>query len=530
MRRITAACGTALAISATTLIAAPTAQAAEVDLKSSTWSSQSDGKVHVSFEQHDTTYRPEDVTIRIRKNGSEDVLSSLKLRNTDSCSVTYDCWDMHFSTGAVTLPDMGVYTLDVVVREGQQNELVDRDNGVFNYVLDPKLTVEPERPWVSFDTRTVQVSGSLVAKDPNTLAVKPFPGASVSSRQQFHSDPKHIRTDENGRFTARYDASHPTDMTLSYYIDSASEQVVLPLRQQALKIALTTPTGTISAPYGSDVPVRGSLKRIADDGREKPLEGAAVTIAGQQTVQTQRDGSFAGALSVTQKTTARVTASLDGWFTPVNQTFAEVAKPKNTTTFSPVSASVDKYRKVTFSGKLGVTEGSYPAGTTATVAMEHSTDGRTWKSTGTFTAPYGSAFRQSPPQKATGSSHWRLHHTRSGVTSKPVKLGRKSTMVWNEDFTPEGVRKGATITAKGGLVQYSGSTWKPYAGQTVRIYFKPATRGGAWRQLGMVKTLSSGNFSRQFKAVQDGTWQVRYVDTASTHYADNGREDFIDVR
>ncbi|MEU0986305.1 hypothetical protein [Streptomyces sp. NPDC005953] len=80
-----------------------------------------DGKVHVGFEQHDTMYRPEDVTIRARKNGSEDVLSSLMPQNADSCSTTYDCWDTRFSTEEVTLPDLGVHTLDVAVREGRQN-------------------------------------------------------------------------------------------------------------------------------------------------------------------------------------------------------------------------------------------------------------------------------------------------------------------------------------------------------------------------------------------------------------------------
>lgn len=111
-----------------------------------------------------------------------------------------------------------------------------------------------------------------------------------------------------------------------------------------------------------------------------------------------------------------------------------------------------------------------------------------------------------------------------------VKLGRKYTRIWNDGVSPEGVRKGSTLTAKGGLMKKSGSTWRPYAGQRVRIWFKAKEAGSAWKELSSTKTLSDGTFSKKFTAKQDGTWQMRYTDTVSTHYADYGTEDYVDVR
>ena len=79
-------------------------------------------------------------------------------------------------------------------------------------------------------------------------------------------------------------------------------------------------------------------------------------------------------------------------------------------------------------------------------------------------------------------------------------------------------------------MQQSGTSWKVFPGQTVRIYFKPSTSGATWKQLGTATTRTDGTFSKKFTAQQDGTWQMRYIDTPSTHYADYGRQDFVDVR
>ncbi len=218
------------------------------------------------------------------------------------------------------------------------------------------------------------------------------------------------------------------------------------------------------------------------------------------------------------------------WFTASAPHSFTVARPSRTSKLSNVEGKVDKYRRVTFTGKLGVTEGSYPAGTKAKISIDYRPTGGSWTSTGTFDAAYGASFKASSSKKADSGAQWRLHIVNAGVDSASVKLGRKHTKIWNDGVSPEGVRKGSTLTAKGGLMQKSGSTWRPYAGQKIRVWFKAKTVGSAWKELGSTKTLSDGTFSKKFTAKQDGTWQMRYTDTVSTHYADYGTEDYVDVR
>ncbi|MGW0560171.1 hypothetical protein ACWDZ4_05955 [Streptomyces sp. NPDC003016] len=531
MRKITAAVATALAVSATTLVAAPAAQAADVSLEARTWTREGDGVIRAVYESYDDDVRPEDVTIRVREKGSDQVLTTLDLNDTDKCAPESDCWDMQFPTDPVTLPQMGVYTMDVVVREGLPDERVDRDNGHLNYGLDPQLTVAGDRSWISYDNTRINVSGALVATDPNTREVKPFAGASLYYRGRMQGDEGWRRLDEAGRFRMPLTFSeYSTDTELAFVFDGESETLRLPFRQQELKLTVDTPVSAVTAPYGSDVPVRGKLTRVADDGSEKPLAGASVTIGNRTAAPTRDDGTFTGALTVLRTGTVNVDVDHSRWFKSLPEQSLRIGSAPKTSTFSPLTAGVDKYRKVTFTGKLGVTEGTYPAGTSAEVSVQHSTDGSSWSTVGSFTARYGTTFTQSPSKKGTAGSYWRLRHSAASLNSTSFKLGRKATELWNDDVTPEGVRKGTTITAKGGLMQQSGTSWKTYAGQTVRIYFKASTSGAAWKQLGTAKTLSNGTFSKKFTAQQDGTWQMRYIDTVKTHYADYGRQDFVDVR
>ncbi|WP_055572147.1 hypothetical protein [Streptomyces prasinopilosus] len=520
---------TALTVFASTLIAAPAAQAADVTLTSRTSTQEKDGRIHAVYESYDDHVRPEDVSIRIRKKGSDRVLDTVRI--ADRCAPESDCWDMKFLSEPVTLPEMGVYTTDVVVGEGRPDELVDRDNGELDYGLAPRLTVTSDRQWISYDNHLITVSGTLVAEDPNTREVKPFAGAGLYHRTSApYGGDGWLRTDDEGRFTdTLHFSGEDTDVQHHYSFGAERETITLPFRKQELKLKVDAPLGVVNAPYGSEVPVRGKLIRVADDGTEKPMAGYGLTIGGKGVLPTRKDGSFSARYTVKQGGTVRIEPGEWGWFHPTAHSL-EVAEPPRTSTFTSLKAGVDKYRKVTFTGRLGVSKGSYPAGASAVVAIEHSTDGKTWSSAGTFTAKYGATFTESPAEKGSTGSHWRLRHTGASLNSASFKLGRKYTELVDDDMTPEGVRKGRTLTARGSLVQKSGSSWKAFPGQTVRVYFKASTKGATWKKLGTAKTLSNGTFSKKFTARQDGTWQIRYVDTPSTHYADHGREDYIDVR
>ncbi|WP_369213866.1 hypothetical protein [Streptomyces flavofungini] len=527
---------TSLVVSSATLIAVPTAQAGDGDSYGRTETVLEGGKIYAQYQHMASHFRPEDVTLKIREKGGTRVLASLGLEDGDKCPATSDCWEDTFRSEPVTLPKMGVYSIDVVAREGRPNEVVQQSTGFLNYGLNPKLTLTSNHSWLSYDNFDMKVSGSLVAEDPNTHEVKPFAGVGMYYRAEGASRAQGWEwTDESGRFTYSpyLIESKASDTTIDYYFDQQHESLTLPFRQQQLKLRADTPTGTVTAPYGSDIPVRGKLTRVADDGTEKPFSKEMWIGSNASTGTTLASGDngvFATKYTVEQSEQVSVGTTKSNWFTaPAPHTFT-VARPSRTSKLSNVEGKVDKYRKVTFTGKLGVTSGSYPAGATTKVAIEYRPTGGSWTTTDTFDAAYGASFKASSSKKANSGAQWRIRLVNADVDGASVKLGRKYTQIWNDGVSPEGVRKGSTVTAKGGLMYKSGSTWRPYAGQKVRVWFKAATSGATWKELGSTKTLRDGSFSKKFTAQRDGTWQMRYTDTVSTHYADYGREDYVDVR
>ncbi|GHE53607.1 hypothetical protein GCM10018785_23940 [Streptomyces longispororuber] len=526
---------TSLVASSATLIAVPAAHAGGGDSRGRTETVQEGGKIYASYEHMSSGFRPEDVTLKIHEKNKSEVLASVRLVGTDKCPATSDCYESVFRSEPVTLPAMGSYVIDVVAREGQANEVVQQSTGYLNYGLNPRLTLSSDRPWASYDHRTVKVSGSLVAEDPRTHEVKPFTDVGIYYRAQETRAQGWVWTNDAGRFTTTeyYDENSPATTKFEYMFDEQYASLSLPFRKQELKFTVDAPTGTVTAPYGSEIPVRGKLTRVADDGTEKPL-AAEVRIGtgsgADSVVTTGEDGVLATGYTVVQGGRVSVRPTESNWFTaPAPHSFT-VAGPSRTSKLSKVKGTVDKYRKVTFTGELGVTEGSYPAGTKAKISIDRRSSGGSWTSTGTFDAAYGASFKASSPKKADSGARWRLRLVNAGVTGTGVTLGRTYTKIWNDGVSPEGVRKGATLTAKGGLMHKPGSTWRPYAGHKVRVWFKAKAAGSAWKELGSTTTLSDGTFSKKFTAKQDGTWQMRYTDTASTHYADHGSEDYVDVR
>ncbi|QDQ09209.1 hypothetical protein [Streptomyces spectabilis] len=530
MKKFSAVMATSVVACAATLVAVPAAHAGDGGSRSRTETLLEGGKVYALYEHMSARFHPKDVTLKIHATDDTKVLASLRLDGTETCPDSGDCYEDTFRSGPVTLPAMGAYVIDVVAREGQPDEVVQRSTGFLNYGLNPRLTLSSSHPRISYDHPSLEVSGTLVAEDPNTHEVKPFAGVGMYYRaREAHSD-GWVWTDAAGRFTSdAYFSERSTDTTYEYMFDQQYESLKLPFHQQALKLEVDAPVGTVTAPYGSDIPVRGKLTRIADDGTEKPL-AAEVNIGTESTVRSGENGTFSTRYTVKQGGQVSVRPAAWNWFTaPTPHTFT-LAAPPRTSELSNVEAEVSKYRKVTFTGKLGVTRGSYPEGAGTKVSIDHRPKGGAWSSTGTFDAAYGASFTASSSKKADAGGHWRLRLVNADVNGSSFELGRRDTRVWNDGVTPEGVRKGATVTAEGGLMQKSGSTWRPYGGQKIRVWFKGAAAGSAWKELGSTKTLGDGTFSKKFTARQDGTWQMRYTDTDASHYADHGREDYVDVR
>ncbi|WP_327253486.1 hypothetical protein [Streptomyces sp. NBC_01244] len=527
MRKFTAALTTVLALAATSVAVAPAAHAAP-RMESWTEGRIEDGKVYLTFHDHDDL-RPEDVQIRIRRYGSDEVVATVGIagaRDRDLCAPS-GCDGGRFLSEPAVLSEVGNYTTDVVFREGTADERIGRDRGDLTYGINPRLTLTTDYATDSWE-HPLHVLGSLTAEDPVTHVVKPLADSRVfgSGGGPWSTS---LRTDRQGRFADRPEFGEVTELVRTYEFEGTTESITVKRLRHDLKLTVDGGS-TITAPAGSDIPVRGTVRATTESGVDKPQDGHGVIVDDKYKAPTEKDGSFAFKHSVGHNTSLTVGPDGSGWFNePPRKKIALRLVP---TKFVSLKADVDKYRKVTITGKPEVAEGSYPTGTTAPMAVQYSSDGRTWKTVDSFTGRYGQAFSRTPAQLSplTGTGYWRVRVTEAAQNSPTLKSIRKATQLSNDDLTPEGVKAGTQITAKGGLLQQSGTSWKTYAGQKVRVYFKASAKGSVWEPIASTTTKADGTFSTKVTARRDGTWQIRYTDTPATHYADYGREDYVDVR
>lgn len=497
-------------------------------MESRTGTTIKDGKVHVLFLDYDNL-RPEDVQIRIRRWGSDEVVATVGIagaRDQDLCSPS-GCDGERLLSDPVVLPEVRGYTTDVVYREGTPDEWIGRDRGDLNYGLNSHLALTTNYPTDSWE-HPLQVIGSLMAEDPVTHEVKPMPEGTYAYRYVW-AQTSWRRADGQGRFTDRPEFGEATEEVRTYWFGGTEESITVKRLRHDLKLTVDGGS-TITAPAGSDIPVRGTVRATSESGVDKPVDGHNVLAYPHHKTYTAKDGSFAFMQNVGRDTSLTVGPQGNYWFNNAPQ--KKIALRLVPTKFVSLKADVDKYRKVTITGKPEVTEGSYPAGTTAPMAVQYSSDGRTWKTVDSFTGRYGQAFSRTPEQRAplTGTGYWRVRVTKAAQNSPTLKTTRKATQLSNDDLTPEGVKAGTQITAKGGLLQQSGTSWKAYAGQKVRVYFKASAKGSVWEPIASTTTKADGTFSTKVTARRDGTWQIRYIDTPTTHYADYGRADYVDVR
>ncbi|WP_430784773.1 hypothetical protein [Actinoplanes sp. G11-F43] len=92
----------------------------------------------------------------------------------------------------------------------------------------------------------------------------------------------------------------------------------------------------------------------------------------------------------------------------------------------------------------------------------------------------------------------------TNVVSRSIYLKRPSSLSLNA--TPEPVRKGKKLTAKG-VLKING---KAFAGAAVRVYFK-ADGASAYTYKGAAKTNAKGAYSKAFTATRSGTWKSVYA-------------------
>ncbi|MER5487459.1 hypothetical protein ABT024_30190 [Streptomyces sp. NPDC002812] len=438
----------------------------------------------------------------------------------------------------LVLADVGDYELDVYAKDGT-TEVSRRNAGWFTYGSDARVEAKSSQQEFSLDDRDTQVTGTVTAVHPHTGQRMPLTGTGIRARL---GDGRAAGvSDAQGKFTLTV-AALGTEKTLTQTVTVALSSgdtevpVTTPAKIRPQKSTLTlTTTAPITTRYGTAVPVRGKLTRVADDGTVKPAVGRSVAAsgAGTATASTGADGSYTLLPPILKTGSVGVTVQ-DAWLLGDGTRTATVAKVTHTTkVVEEKLVSTDKYGKLTISGKVtvdGITSQQAP------IQIQYQAAPGKWVTRQSFIVPYNKTFTVTVGTPSSSPADgWRVYtpgtsNIGPSTGTKILRQTRTETQISGERFGPSPVAKGKQLSVSGVLSTYTPTQgFVPYAGQKVRYYFRP-DGSTAWKEMGTSVSGATGAVSMKFTAQTTGYWRIRFVDADATHLADTGREGRIEVK
>ncbi|WP_327305191.1 hypothetical protein OG730_18000 [Streptomyces sp. NBC_01298] len=538
MKRFTSAALVAATAVLGTLLASGTAQAADPVGTISAYA-RPDG-IGVMTEKPMPAF-----VAHIRKKGSETRIQTVKeFRHTaPGCA---GCLEVYQSDG-LRFADLGLYSVDVEYKGTKGERILRKAVAELDYRALARFENKATSKKVSLDSLDTTLSADLIAYDPRNGVGTPLAGRKVTVALEGQS--LAVSTDAAGHFstpvTYTGTEKHLGGTLAHDSADHRGEFTTIDPRVERLPVKITLDEGSrsVTAPYDHDATIRGTITRAAPDGTRKPvatsmlltIPNAANNRFTTSAFTSDAAGRFTKSAKVLESSTWKVgTAYNQPWYVISNG--ADVSATVTAgTSIDSVTMKVDRDRKVSGQAVL-VQHATSAAPGSAKVEVQYSADGRTgWSTRTTVDAIVNRYFKVPTLENAPVDGYWRLRYAGTpelhGSTSKPVRLTRTVTAVADFNAKPEPVRKGQYLTLTGALEQRAASatTWRPYAAQIVRFYFKPAGTGTSYAYVGSTTSAADGSFSRRFTATKDGTWQARFHDDGTTHFASSSREDYVEV-
>ncbi|WP_327257090.1 hypothetical protein [Streptomyces sp. NBC_01244] len=482
-----------------------------------------------------------DFVAHLRKKGSETRVKTVE-EFTHSSNCDTSCAEDFYRSGPLVLADLGYYTVDVEYKGTEGEPILHKDVAELDYRALARFENAAVPKAVSLDSLSTTVSADLVARDPRDGKGIPLAGKQVTVA--FGDRSKTVSTDAAGHLSAPVDFTG-TESSAGISLQHVSADngegratVAPTVERQQVKIALDEGSRSVTAPYGDDVTIGGTITRTAKDGTQKPVATPMRLTIPNTTVSgftSDPAGRFTKPQRVLKSSTWKVAAAYQQPWLNTSTTADITAKVTAGTAFTNVAMSMDKYRNV-YAGGILVQRATSAAPGPAKVEVQYSADGRTgWSTRMTVDTVIDRYFTIPALENAPADGYWRLRYAGTpdlaGSNSARFRLTKTVTTVAEFNANPEPVRQGQYLTLTGTLKQRAASatTWRPYAAQTVRFYFKPAGTGTSYAYMGSTTTAADGTFSRRFTATKDGTWQAQFYDNGTTHFASRSREDYVDV-
>ncbi|MFD5143354.1 hypothetical protein [Streptomyces sp. NPDC058401] len=541
------ALGVVLAVPTTALAADPAA---------SGFKAWTDGtRIHLDFGG---SKLPKRLKVQLRKAGSTapvaTVTSFESTPDEDPCSPS--CQDdtdpgTGIRSAPLRLADLGTYSVDVLYDGTLSEPIVHKDKATLAYGLIPRVTALDVVGRPDVEHRTVTIKADAVGRDPRNDTERPLPNGKLmldtaaGSTPVFTDAAGHIETPFTFTGSEKNEASHGTAVRVTLRPEKEGANSPLGASRtiqtaQGPSSRITLDAAKVSAPDGSKAPLSGRVTFKGADGTMKPAPaGTWVQSRNGGRAQTGEDGRFTAQIPVDGRITGLVTLTGSAWMASSQATVA--VDPSTSAGFhGGLTTTVTQDRKVSLTGRLSAYD--LPAPAKLKVLVEFQSSGSSeWitKATRESAAPAGDSTRAVTAASLpyTGPGSWRLRYAGTpdipaGPAGTSGIAARVATAIPEFNAAPEPVKAGRPITVTGKLTHtryYNETTWSGYAGQPVRVYFR-ATGTTAWTLAGTATTAADGTFKKAFTATKDGSWQARYEQAASDHFAATSRGDLVDVQ
>ncbi|MER5761006.1 hypothetical protein [Streptomyces sp. NPDC002082] len=489
-------------------------------------------KVIVFFNSLD---RPKNLKVILRRKGGTAPVATLtsfteRINEEDVCEPS--CGDIlphPLEASVPKLPLLGEYSVDVQYTGTMGETILHKDRATLNYRLRPYFENVKAANGVSLAAPDTKVSGDVKLYDPRTNTSKPFTGA-FTARTGKVTTP--LVADAQGHFASKVTVSGAengggpdydnTFVHLTATVDGVKDEEAVPVPVTAVYARIALDAAKVTGPFGTLGDVSGTVTWESPDGTWKPVPAGATIYAAGKYVATDDAGRFTAAGQFYDDKPWKAEGNTP-WL-QVNSATVAVDTTAGTS-FAGLRATVDARKLV--KAQVWFNRGEIPAGVTSLkVDVQTSTDGTTGWTTrqridvATEIGYNGSAFLE-PTLLNPGTGFVRLRYVGTpaihGSETPALKIPQRTeTAIPAFNASPEPARKGKPITVTGKLDQ-GGPAWKPFGGQLVRCYFRPAG-ATAWKAMGEAKTAADGTFTKTFTADRTGSWKARYVAADATHF------------
>ncbi|MFF0517432.1 hypothetical protein ACFYTC_01900 [Actinomadura nitritigenes] len=443
-------------------------------------------------------------------------------------------WQAEYHTDIVRHPRANYVNAQVKTADGATASTWVNFNDCYETSI-TDLVTEPSV--IDADHSDVTVHGRLMVQKSREATPEPVPDAHINGDGGAFT----TQAGPDGSFTFTSQGRFP--VTASYVADGqncATGQVTgVTVAKQATELSarLTTPQPVAT---GTDVTVQGTLLRHGAAGlvpapgvQLTAVVGSGTTVENVPLGPTAADGTFTSHFAADRTGPLTVVASGDPFLEDA-RTAAGTLDVRRASVINDLKLTPNPGRygqALSISGRLGSLPGAL-AIEGAPLVAEFSPNGKTgWAAAGSGKTTSNGLFRLTTGA-AKQDGYWRVRYPGSSaymaLTSNPVYVDvRYGTSIAGFNASPEPVAKGKTITVKGQLFRYLDKKL-PGPGASVYLYFQ-SKGSGTWTQVAVVKTASSGWFSKTFKASKDGTWMAAYKGS-SVYLASNKPTDYVDVR